>query len=376
MKLLIHIGTHKTATTSIQHFCALNKDTLKTNGFLYPQNNDSAYVYNFLASRLAYSKKAEVEEFMKSSYDEAKKEKCDTVVISAESFFAMTVFFQDIHNNPRQFDDYWENEKKLIQDLKDCCSAFSNIQIACYFRPQDELASSLYNQFIKNVFGISDDYEGFLKKVSPVFDYNKHVKLWENAFGQKNVSAQNFISCIDDPIHDFCSHFLSKSCFDGATKKEHFSNTRLNRDVLEFKRIYNRTAPERSEAFVTARCFRAINDKYKDQKGYQVFAPYSDRLKFFEQHKKGNDSLTDRHNIENIPTIRNTKDPKYSGLSLEKAIEINWDIQALLNKPKIKYEISLRRLLNFCDNKVPMGHYLISFLRRINNSIRLRFSGW
>lgn len=98
MNLLLHIGTHKTATTSLQHFFALNRALLRSYGFYYPENDDSAYAFNFLASRVAFGKSSEAAAFLASAREKAKDSGCQSVLISGESFYAMTGFSSTCKN--------------------------------------------------------------------------------------------------------------------------------------------------------------------------------------------------------------------------------------------------------------------------------------
>ncbi len=290
MKLILHIGTHKTATTSLQHFFALNRQRLITQGFFYPDNQDSAYVFNFLASRIAFGKQQEAADFLAKARQQAEQANCHTVLISGESFYAMTAFFFDLQKRGRT-EDYWTHEERLVQAVKKCCAGFEDVRIVCIFRPQDELAGSLYNQMVKNTFGISESYAEFLGETRPLYDYERHIALWEAVFGKDHMVLKNFLSIRHDVIRDFCQSFLNEVCFERAEVKELEANTRLNRDVLEVKRLYNATKPDPALAFVSARIFRGINDLFPDQKGYQIFTGPEAQKAYFISYQDGNDHL-------------------------------------------------------------------------------------
>jgi hypothetical protein len=375
MKLILHIGSHKTASTSIQHFCVLNRELLKSYGYFYPKNKDSAYVFNFLAAQLAHGKGDQTARFLQKVRAEAEKEKCHTVIISAESFYAMTWFFLDVQGKPRA-DDYWQNETGLIKELFNFCDGFDEISIACYLRPQDEFAASLYNQFVKNVFGISEAFEEFIETAKPIFDYERHIQLWGNVFGADSISIRNFSTCKENITKDFCESFLTADCFHEAKKKDFMANLRLSRDVLEFKRIFNRIKPDRSLAFIALCCFMEIDKEFKDKPGYQVFAPNEFRKTYFSSYMEGNDKLAERYNLGEFPAMGNELEPTYPGLSLEKATEVYLRLRFQLDLPKKKWELVLRRLANLLMNRLPGGRWLLAPIRTLNNQLRLRFSGW
>lgn len=375
MKLLLHIGTHKTATTSLQHFFALNRSRLSSQGFYYPENADSAYVFNFLASRIAFGKEQEASAFLANARQKAEQEKCHTVLISGESFYAMTGFFFDLQKRGRT-EDYWTHEERLVQAVKKCCAGFESVRIACIFRPQDELAGSLYNQLVKNTFGISESYADFLEQSRALYDYEKHVALWEAAFGKGNLHLKNFLSVKNDVIRDFCRSFLTEACFESAEVKELEANTRLNRDVLEVKRLYNATRPDPALAFVSARTFRAINDLFPDQKGYQIFSGSEEQKAYFGDYQDGNDRLCRSYGMEPLMAFHTTGEPTYPGLSAEMTARVYLRFCDSLYSPWNRMEVFLRRCARFVMEALPGGKKVMDPVRRLHNFLRLRFSGW
>lgn len=373
MKLVLHIGTHKTATTSIQHFCALNRAALRKYGYFYPRIDLSAYVANFLASGLAHGREAEVAARLLRARSDAAKAGCHTVVISAESFYAMTTSFVDIPGRPRE--DYWVNEQRLIEKLRDCCEDLE-VRVLAYLRPQDEFASSLYNQLVKNVFGIDHSYDEFIGAMRLAFDYEGHFALWEKIFGSENVRLRNFLACRDRVITDFCETALEGSCLDIGAESEIFSNRRLTRDVLEVKRIFNRTKPDRSLAYVAARMFDRISDDMPDRPGYQVFATSDARRRDFAQFEQGNVALAERHDLGRLPTVNGTAEPMYPGLTMERAVEAYLRYRMAMDRPRPRAELALRRIANLLKAKVPGGERLLRPVRKANNYLRLRLDGF
>ena len=71
MKLLLHIGTQKTATTSIQRMCVHNRGLLKSRGYLYPLNNIHPFLFNFLAEHLARGDRDRVASYLNKAESRA-----------------------------------------------------------------------------------------------------------------------------------------------------------------------------------------------------------------------------------------------------------------------------------------------------------------
>lgn len=374
MKLILHIGSHKTASTSIQHFCSLNRALLLSHGYYYPKNKGSAYVFNFLAAHLAFNRGDQAKEFIHQSIIKAKESGAHTVVISAESFFAMTAIFLDLYDRQRQKDNYWDNERALIESLYAYCNDFNEIDVCCYLRPQQDLAFSLYNQFVKNVRGISESYQDFIAKIKPALDYQGHIQIWCDIFGRENIKVRSFLSCKKDPVTDFVSTFLKSQILENAETSTFFANTRLNRDVLEYKRIYNAQKPDRSHAFVCSKFFKILSEKFPDKKGYQIFSEPEDQKAFFEQFIVGNNKIVTQYGLKDLSNDSEFDEMTYLGLSKEKRIEIDKEFNKLLNKPLNRAEIALRRVFNFIKDNLPGGKSVISLLQMMNNEMRLRIS--
>jgi hypothetical protein len=375
MKLLLHIGSHKTGSTSIQHFCTLNSGLLKSQGYLYPKNPDSAYVPNYLAAQLAKGQGNKTAEYLKQVCEQAQRGKCHTVVISAESFYGMTWFFLDNHGKPWE-EDYWQIETRLIEEMRKCCDGYDEIRIACYLKPQDEYAVSLYNQFVKNNFGISDSFEEWVERAKPIFNFERHIRLWESVFGADAIFLRNFSTSKQDLSRDFCENFLNSDCFHKAEHKEFRSNLRLSRDVLESKRIFNRTQPDRSLAYVSARSYREITPNFPDKPGYQVYAPYEFRKNVFGHFLEGNRLLAERYELGELLPVSNSYEPTYPGLSPEKASEVDLCYSTDMNRLRNRLELGLRRIINFLMDRLPGGRALFAPLRSLQNRLRLKFSGW
>ena len=375
MKLLLHIGTHKTATTSIQHFLTLNRNHLVSQGYFYPKNDDSAYVFNFLASRIAFGKCGETTTFLAGARKQAVENNCHTLVISGESFYAMTGFFIDIQKRGRT-EDYWSSERRLIEQVKECCASFSDIRIACYLRPQDELASSLYNQLIKNTFGITSDYQTFLEQTRDIYDYAAHLNLWADIFGRDKITLKNFHEAKKDIISDFCRTFLNEDCFTSAESKDFEANTRLNRDVMEVKRLYNATSPDPALAYVSARSFRAINDQFPDQKSDQIFASPEEQKRYFSAFEEGNADLARKFGIAPLKAFSGEDKPTYPGLTAEKTAKIYLKFCEDLHSPRNRAELIARRAVRWIMEKIPGGSKVMTPIRKLHNSLRLRTAGW
>lgn len=384
MNLLLHIGTHKTATTSIQHFCTRNADVLAKQGFYYPQSPFSAYEHNFIPDKLSRGDTATVREFIKKSERMASSHNCHTIVISAESFYAMAGFFL----TPRikkgsgklvdfvRSNNYWEEEKRLIVMFKECCNQFENIKIVGYVRPQDEFAFSIYNQLVKNVFGTSASFEEIVVRMREVFDYHRHFSIWSDVFGGSQVFMNGFNECKHDIIKQFCYTYLSSACYDEAKQRKFESNTRLTRDVLEARRRYLETDYDVSAALVTARAFIGLCNQYPDKDdSYQIYGSKSFRSDFFSEYEKGNGHIASQYNLQPFHPL-NEADEVYAGLSDEKFQEVLSKVNKEISRPSRRIIIHLKQAYRLMVTSFPLIKPWIAPAKSYVYALKLRRLGW
>ena len=268
------------------------------------------------------------------------------------------------------FQTFGKMKQDLINRLHACCSVFDSVDIICYLRSQEEFSSSLYNQFVKNVYGISCNYQEFCLKISSVFDYDQLIGLWEKIFGTQHVFIRDFNACREDPIRDFCDTFLNWVSIENAKVLKLYINERLSRDVLEFKRKHNLIPRDHALAIVTARCFSELSKLHSDQPGYQVFGDEKFRQELFQGFKDGNIRLSKRFALGKIPTHKN-EISTYPGLSNSKANQIQAQLIDVLIKPRNKVEIMLRRIFHTVINYLPGSDSLLMSARQAISQLKL-----
>jgi hypothetical protein len=284
----------------------------------------------------------------------------------------MSFFFLSPRKESRA-SEYWHIEARLIEELYKCCDGYDDIKIACYLRPQDDFAAAFYNQLIKISPYFDETYKEFIEGDKPIFDYDRHIRLWEKNFGADSISIRNFLTCREDIVEDFFESFLEPDIFCEASNKQLRSNLRLNRDVLEFKRIFNSTNTDKTLANIGIQCHMKINPNFIDKPGYQVFATRDYREKIFHLFAEGNDNLAKRYGLGELPVIVNEQDPTYPGLNAEKAFEIYLRLRFLLDKPGTRLKLALGRLENMLMSHIPGGRWLLYPVRVLRVQLRLRF---
>jgi hypothetical protein len=191
--LFVHIGTHKTGTTSIQNFLRRHSTRLRECGVFVPKAgtlNPTSGHHNIaweIRKDPRYNPRidgvAELVEELKTSNE-------STAVISSEDFEYLVQYPSEL----KAFDDRVE------------AAGFSTKYVV-YFRERDSYARSLYCELEVDceleVARLADNFDEFRQSIEKLgyvrvngdwyyeFSYDRFVKNWENILGPK-VRAYNY----------------------------------------------------------------------------------------------------------------------------------------------------------------------------------------
>ena len=211
MKAIVHIGTEKTGTSSIQLFLLKNRKKLLRHGYHFLQsagstNNWALPAYCSVENRFDdfyrihnVKDEAELEAFKKRFVKnfEAELRACDrnvhTVIISSEHFHSRLRTDEEIRN---------------VQQL--LSRHFSEIKIVCYLREQGATCASWYSTSMKS--GGTDSFFDFVRRCRPdnyYFNYLELLNKWESFFGFEALDVALF-----DP-----QRFLNGSLLDDFTSR-------------------------------------------------------------------------------------------------------------------------------------------------------------
>ena len=194
MKAIVHIGTEKTGTTSIQRFLFHNRKALKGAGYHFVQSagktnnralpaycvSDDAYD-DFLNGK-GISTPEGREKFRRNfirkfeSEIESLPDSIHTVVISSEHFHSRLRSEQEM-----------ENVYKLLSTY------FDSIKIVCYLREQGTTCTSYYSTTLRA--GETKSFSEFLRACTPrnyYYNYYEMLGQWEKHFGFEALDVSLF----------------------------------------------------------------------------------------------------------------------------------------------------------------------------------------
>lgn len=190
-KLILHIGTHKTGTTSIQNTLQKNCDQLSKYGVYYPKehpNNHSISLYslflnepedyffikqffNLNSKKELYKKIEELKTYWKSQFEKFMKSEYDCFIVSGEDF------------------EFLPRKGKLNEFLEFIKPYFDDIKIIVYFREPKAYMLSAIQQNIK--FG-KTSFSDMEERVKNRLCYKNMLKSYSDTFGEQNIAARVF----------------------------------------------------------------------------------------------------------------------------------------------------------------------------------------
>ena len=194
MRCILHIGTEKTGTTSLQAALSSHRESLSKQGVLYArapgQRNSRSLAAAFSTKRdeddylieqeISDSRKFELwkSQLLTSIGDEINESENhhEVYVLSSEHFSSRVLNDTDA--------------SALAQFLK---SKFSDIQVVCYLRRQDQMATSRISERLRA--GFSDNLYPTVHSNAPLpvlYDYDALISRWSTAFGDAAISIRVF----------------------------------------------------------------------------------------------------------------------------------------------------------------------------------------
>lgn len=189
MRTIIHIGQHKTGTTSIQHFLKDNRNELIESGLYIPDSlagneSPSHYLLNLyslakdrsspMKDKLLQSNEnynpldieKELKKDIKKHYKNAHKKKCKEIIWSNEGLYLL--------NSIKEY----KKLSKLFELYSD------EIVCICTFREKTAFLKSYTNHLLKQKIGLSNDENSyrFVEPTSWLINYARKKEILEQVF--------------------------------------------------------------------------------------------------------------------------------------------------------------------------------------------------
>jgi len=281
MNLIIHIGWHKTGTTSIQEFLLKNQVSLQKNDKVYyPSEGLLQCAHHVLAWSLQEKKTSPwgdiplttPKAIIEAAIVSASAHGCENIIFSSEEFCTLS-----------------KEQIKLLHAITSTTKGTTSI--VAYIRRQDLIIESSYNMEVK-WWGtrLAEDFPEYIKRKTPYIKYNHTLEAWADVFGKDQIkvipySPENFFG--GDIRLDFCS--TANLTPEGLYFEKERINDSLSPKSLEFLKTINKTQlPQETHNKIVIRLFEYDSQNYSPK---CVLFTEEQRVRFMEELNQSNMQL-------------------------------------------------------------------------------------
>lgn len=242
--LYLHVGTPKTATSSIQKYLTQNRKVLEAHGYCYPRSQhkypginprrNGHFLFGKVINENGERSKKKEALYYKEGMQQIRTafQTYDNVILSDESIWYCLSYFK----------------KSLLTKLKEEAeSAQFEIKVIVYLRRQDAFLLSRWNQAVKQntsfaaTLSCEDYFAVEQQKEEKLYAYADKLDEIAKVIGKENLIVRRF-----EPgswrdgliIHDFM-HEIGLDVSEDFQPLEQEANLRLGKNATEIKRVIN-----------------------------------------------------------------------------------------------------------------------------------------
>lgn len=189
MKAILHVGTHKTGTTTIQNFAAANRAELARRGLIYPDyrflDRPDPVGHHDLARALSSEQRHGMiqPDDVRRLVDHLARTTAasDTLLISAEPFYRHLRF--DPATGTKG--NWWEDRARYVSLMAEIFGPL-NPEILVVFRRQDDFIESNYQEAVKSG-GQTQAFPDYIESNPNLVNYRGQLDLLQKAFPKVRV---------------------------------------------------------------------------------------------------------------------------------------------------------------------------------------------
>ncbi len=283
IKLILHIGIHKTGTTSIQNFLYNKREILASDyHILYPRTGVSAgcghpiYPWSIRGIKPPSGEDVDIKHLFQSLLNEAMLYKPECVLLSSEEFDGL--------------------RKPDILKLKGVIDYFGLKleKIICYIRRQDLAIDSFYREVVKNPRSrYKDTFKKYTIKnwVIDVLDYYSMLSQWKKAFPEAEIILRIYDRKLF-PDGNVILDFLSVLGIEMPEAREYKieANPSLSHlSTLVMRRINKEYGLSREDHVKVVNYLFQLDKK--EGSPIKTFFTLQERIEFLERFRESNEKL-------------------------------------------------------------------------------------
>lgn len=282
MKLILHVGMHKTGTSALQALLRSRKVELVRQGMLYPdhgQHHDGAHhgLWHALADR------DHAAAFVAEIFGEADAAGAavDTILLSSE-------LLEKLGADPAR--------RTTLDTLLD---PFESVVVVYFMRNQAEVIQSIFKQWVKDdAVRLADGPANFLRKHGRNLYYSKYASWWENTAKKVSVRAARYTGDWNELWADFSA--LTRANLQ-PIEQSALSNVSMDGQRLKLKHWLNGYVPrERLDIPINAWLAKNFSNDPKTS----LFRHSEDFLTFQSAYRRENQELAQRWGVIDLDAGR------------------------------------------------------------------------
>lgn len=228
-KIWLHIGTHRTGSTSIQRTLHENRLLLLEQGFLFPHAGESMGSQHQLAWSLLeklppwYDKPESSEKVFKALRVEIESSDAEQIILSSEDFSLL---------------DYQSESLNHLNLLASYLEDY-DVHIIVYVREQIQFLNSFYNEVVKSYDTRFAGYSPMqlADELGSLLDYNFLIDRWGSVFGEKQIVVRDFNRAVH--ANGLVEDFLQTVGVDAIELDVYRSNSGISASLLRLKEAIN-----------------------------------------------------------------------------------------------------------------------------------------
>lgn len=244
-KCLLHIGTEKTGTTSVQHYLASNRRELRKQGVIYPVGVKSSHSSLWEFAALAQDEPWKQDTGRAFGITDATSQDrfADDLRQSLENEFSNHGAASTLVISSEHFQSRLHREESIAKLKAFLDPWVESYEVVIFFRRQDRFALSLLSTLLKSAVQLPEVPATELLRITPrYYEYNMIFQRWMNIFGLEAMNAQiykeNHI-----PGNDIVAEFCRAASIPQLDVKPTQLNVSLNKKGFHFLRALNEIAP-------------------------------------------------------------------------------------------------------------------------------------
>ena len=246
-RLYLHIGTHKTGTTSLQRFLAANRDPLRRQGIVYPDpaigGFRSSYAHHHVAHAMAERTGEGTPDDARRFFDALRRDLRggEVGVVSAEALYRHVLPGGEAGHLYDAGSGAVGDPQPYVERVRECLGDV-DVTVLVVLRRQDAFLESLYAEQVMAT-AYRKTIDRFTAERAWMADYDARLATWAGVFGADAIRVRTFeASSFPEGIERSFVEWVGGR-WDDRLASPVVHNVTLPRVLVEYKRAVNGRQP-------------------------------------------------------------------------------------------------------------------------------------